>query len=45
VFPTLLERDFNIPPADELLAEVNRIVEKQEHQRENATPDELRKHA
>jgi hypothetical protein len=45
VFPTLLERDFNIPPADELLAEVNRIVEKQERQRKDATPDELRKHA
>ncbi len=25
VFPTLLERDFNFPPIDELLAEVNRI--------------------
>lgn len=25
VFPTLLERDFNIPPVDELLAEVARI--------------------
>ena len=25
VFPTLLERDFNIPPADELLKEVGRI--------------------
>jgi len=27
VFPTLLERDFNIPPLDELLVEVGRIVE------------------
>ena len=29
VFPTLLERDFNIPPLDELLGEVERIVEYQ----------------
>lgn len=27
VFPTLLERDFNIPPVEELLAEVDRITE------------------
>jgi uncharacterized protein (UPF0276 family) len=27
VFPTLLERDFNIPPLPELLGEVDRIVE------------------
>ena len=27
VFPTLLERDFNFPPVEELLAEVNRIHE------------------
>ena len=27
--PTLLERDFNIPPLEELLAEVDRIVELQ----------------
>jgi len=27
VFPTLLERDFNIPPMQELLAEVDRIVD------------------
>jgi hypothetical protein len=26
VFPTLLERDFNIPPVAELLKEVDRIV-------------------
>jgi uncharacterized protein (UPF0276 family) len=26
VFPTLLERDFNIPPLPELLGEVDRIV-------------------
>ena len=29
VFPTLLERDFNIPPAAELLKEVDRIVQYQ----------------
>jgi hypothetical protein len=29
VFPTLLERDFNIPPMPELLAEVNRIADTQ----------------
>jgi len=27
VFPTLLERDFNIPPLNELLTEVNQIIE------------------
>lgn len=30
VFPTLLERDFNIPPLEVLLKEVDRIVELQE---------------
>ena len=30
VFPTLLERDFNIPPVTELLSEVDRIVQYQE---------------
>ena len=30
VFPTLLERDFNIPPLKELLKEVDRIVELQQ---------------
>lgn len=30
VFPTLLERDFNIPPLDELLGEVRHIAELQE---------------
>ena len=29
VFPTLLERDFNIPPLNELLTEVDRIIEYQ----------------
>jgi uncharacterized protein (UPF0276 family) len=30
VFPTLLERDFNIPPVDELMSEVQRIADIQE---------------
>ncbi len=34
VFPTLLERDFNIPPLAELLGEVDRIVELQRRHRE-----------
>ncbi|NNG12312.1 MAG: DUF692 family protein, partial [Halobacteria archaeon] len=29
VFPTLLERDFNIPPLAELLIEVDQIVSRQ----------------
>jgi hypothetical protein len=29
VFPTLLERDFNIPPLDELLVEIDEIIEHQ----------------
>jgi uncharacterized protein (UPF0276 family) len=29
VFPTLLERDFNIPPLDQLLREVDEIVQRQ----------------
>lgn len=46
VFPTLLERDFNIPATDELLAEVNRIVAIQVRSlRPAVTADERRKHA
>jgi hypothetical protein len=33
VFPTLLERDFNIPPLPTLLGEVNRIAVYQHKQR------------
>ena len=36
VFPTLLERDFNIPPLSELLAEVDQIVIRQKRAREDA---------
>jgi uncharacterized protein (UPF0276 family) len=53
VFPTLLERDFNIPPVDSLLAEVRKIREIQHryamdgqsgnHQGDN--PDDRRKSA
>jgi hypothetical protein len=31
VFPTLLERDFNIPPLADLLAEVRQIADLQRH--------------
>ncbi|HHQ49190.1 MAG TPA: DUF692 family protein, partial [Acidobacteria bacterium] len=34
LFPTLLERDFNIPPLAECLAEVRRIEALQERARE-----------
>lgn len=34
VFPTLLERDFNIPPLDELLIEVDQIVTRQQRWQE-----------
>ena len=30
VYPTLLERDFNIPPLDELVTEVSRIASLQQ---------------
>lgn len=36
VFPTLLERDFNIPPLDILLGEVDEIVTRQRHWREGS---------
>lgn len=35
VFPTLLERDFNIPPLPELLTEVGKIRQLQHHQLKN----------
>ena len=39
VFPTLLERDFNIPPVDELLVEVRKIkhIQNKWNQREQTT--------
>jgi uncharacterized protein (UPF0276 family) len=45
VFPTLLERDFNIPPADELLSEVEQIVDIQRQWSQKSAQDEKRKHA
>jgi hypothetical protein len=39
VFPTLLERDFNIPPLDELLVEVDEIVKRQRRWQEGSGAD------
>jgi uncharacterized protein (UPF0276 family) len=40
VFPTLLERDFNIPPVIELMAEVRQITTLQEKYQNNDSPTE-----
>jgi uncharacterized protein (UPF0276 family) len=40
VFPTLLERDFNIPPVIELMAEVRQITTLQEKYHNNDSPTE-----
>lgn len=45
VFPTLLERDFNIPPVDELMAEVHHIAEIQHKWKNHADRTKSRKHA
>lgn len=45
VFPTLLERDFNIPPVDELLQEVNQISRLQQQCRIQEQAHGQRKHA
>ena len=45
VFPTLLERDFNLPPMDELMTEVARIAQLQEKWGNGAQATEQRKHA
>jgi len=45
VFPTLLERDFNIPPVDELLVEVQHIADMQNQWQQNFERNEQRKHA
>lgn len=45
VFPTLLERDFNFPPADELLEEVSRIATIQGRCLQETETDEFRRHA
>jgi uncharacterized protein (UPF0276 family) len=38
VFPTLLERDFNIPPVDELMQEVGRIKSLQDRRQDRIRP-------
>ena len=45
VFPTLLERDFNIPPVDELLMEVDQIrgYQRKYDKIEQGDPQSLRK--
>ncbi len=40
VFPTLLERDFNIPPVEELMTEVRQITALQEKYQNNDYPTE-----
>jgi uncharacterized protein (UPF0276 family) len=45
VFPTVLERDFNIPPVDVLLAEINTISAMQQRWLKKPGQDEQRKHA
>ncbi len=45
VFPTLLERDFNIPPVDELMAEVHHIARIQHKWTDHADRAQDRKHA
>lgn len=40
VFPTLLERDFNLPPVNELLSEVNTIKTRQKAADHSSTKDE-----
>ncbi|HKX57206.1 MAG TPA: DUF692 family protein, partial [Xanthomonadales bacterium] len=45
VFPTLLERDFNIPPVDELLHEVSQISHLQQCCRKHGSVHAQRKHA
>jgi len=45
VFPTLLERDFNIPPVDDLLSEVKRISDTQQLWLESPAGERRRQHA
>ena len=45
VFPTLLERDFNIPEVEDLMAEVRQINEMQHKWRNHVEPPEYRKQA
>lgn len=45
VFPTVLERDFNIPPVEDLLAEVSKISELQQRRLTSSGPAQQRMHA
>jgi uncharacterized protein (UPF0276 family) len=45
VFPTLLERDFNIPPLPELMDEVRQITAIQHKWADTGKLQEYRKHA
>jgi uncharacterized protein (UPF0276 family) len=45
VFPTLLERDFNLPPLQDLLGEVQHIADIQQRWLQEPVQDELRKQA
>jgi hypothetical protein len=45
VFPTLLERDFNIPPVNELMAEVRQIAEIQQKWQNHVDASQSRKQA
>ena len=45
VFPTLLERDFNIPPVNELMAEVRQIAEIQQKWQNHVDASQNRKQA
>jgi len=45
VFPTLLERDFNIPPVNELMAEVRQIAEIQHKWQNHVNASQSRKQA
>ena len=45
VFPTLLERDFNFPPVEELLQEVNQIHRLQDKSRQRCPDHEQRRQA
>jgi uncharacterized protein (UPF0276 family) len=44
VFPTLLERDFNLPPVADLMAEVDRIGSAQRRFERSAPPNESASH-
>lgn len=45
VFPTLLERDFNIPPLEELLKEVDQITTIQQRFLKSETKENVQQHA